>query len=122
MKKILIVEDEEDIREMLKQRLSKAGYDALAASDGQAGLEMCKAVRPDLLLLDIAMPGKDGYQICEEVKQNPETRSTEVFFLTGKDLEPKGVIEHCQDLGARGYISKTSTFEDLLAKIKETIG
>ena len=122
MKKILIVEDEADIREMLKKRLSKAGYDALAASDGPAGLEMCKAVRPDLLLLDIAMPGMDGYQICEKVKQDPEMRSTEVFFLTGKDLEPKGVIEHCQNLGARGYIAKASTFEDLLAKVKEAIG
>jgi CheY-like chemotaxis protein len=122
VKKILIIEDEHDIREMLKKRLSKAGYDALSASDGQGGLEICKAVRPDLLLLDIAMPGIDGYQICEKVKQDPETRSTEVIFLTGKDLDPKGVIEHCQNLGARGYLSKTSTFEDLLAKIKDAIG
>jgi putative two-component system response regulator len=83
---------------------------------------MCKAARPDLLLLDIAMPGMDGYQICEKVKEDPETRSAEVFFLTGKDLDPKGVMEHCQDLGARGYISKTSTFEDLLSTIKKAIG
>jgi CheY-like chemotaxis protein len=122
MKKILIIEDEVDIREMLAKRLSKAGYDTLAAADGESGLSMCGSQHPDLLLLDIAMPGMDGYQICEKVKQNPETSSTEVFFLTGKDLDPKGVIEHCQDLGARGYVSKASTFEELLATIKKAIG
>jgi len=117
--KILIVEDEKDIRELLAKRLSKSGYEVLSAQDGAGAIEMCRAQRPDLVLLDIAMPDMDGYQICEKILSDPAAEKTKVLFLTGKELEPKSILERCETLGACGYLSKLATFDELLQKIKE---
>jgi len=121
-KKVLIVDDEGDIRDFLKQRLLRHKYEAITASSGKEAPSICKMNRPDLVLLDIAMPELDGYETCKIIKQDIETKDIPILLLTGKELEPKGIIERCKELGAQGYISKLSRFEDLLAKIKEVIG
>jgi len=68
------------------------------------------------------MPGIDGYETCQRLKMDKETKDIAILFLTAKDLEPEGIIERYQELGASGYINKPSTFKDLLGKVKEVIG
>ena len=119
MKKILVVDDEQNIRDLLRDKLVKSNFAVKVASGGQEALAMCKEERPDLLLIDIAMPEMDGYKTCEKLKQDRETQDIPVLFLTGKDLEPQGVIEHCMNLGACGHVSKLSTLKELLGKIEE---
>ncbi len=122
MRKIIIAEDEHEIRDLLKKRLEKNGYDVMASLNGEEALSLCRDVRPDLILLDIGMPGLDGYQTCERIRRDIDIKDTKVLFLTGKELEPMGVAERCREMGASGYISKISSFEELLKKIKEIIG
>jgi len=119
MKKILIAEDDKEIREMLKTRLEKTGFSVKAASDGKEALILAKNFHPDLVLLDIAMPELDGYQACEKLKQDADTKDIDVLFLTGKDLDPLGMLKRCEELGACGYITSPHTFEELLEKIQE---
>ena len=122
MKKILVVDDEKNIRDLLKDKLEKSNFSVTLASSGQEALGACKRESPDLLLLDIAMPDMDGYQTCDRLKSDRETSGIPVLFLTGKELAPEGVIEHCRNLGACGHISKLSTLKELLGKIQEIIG
>jgi len=122
MRKIIIAEDEHEIGNLLKRRLEKSGYDVIVSLTGLDALVLCKNVRPDLVLLDIGMPGLDGYQTCERIRQDSDIKDTKILFLTGKDLEPMGVAERCREMGVSGYISKISSFDALLEKIKEVIG
>ena len=132
MKKILIVDDEEEIRDLIAKKLAQYDYLTFTAASGEEALAICKAdpssqtiyeINPvDLVLLDIALPGMDGYEICRRLKENPATQNIPVILLTGKDLDPKGIIERYKGTGACGYISKPATFEELLKKIKEVIG
>ncbi|MBM3246159.1 MAG: response regulator [Candidatus Omnitrophica bacterium] len=122
MKKILIVDDEKEIRDLLKEKLTHSDYKVKTAADGQEAFALCKINPPDLILLDIAMPQMDGYAVCEKIKQDPKLKDIPILFLTGKDLEPTGILERCGDLGAAGHISKLSTLKELLDRVKETIG
>ena len=121
MKKILIVDDEAEVRELIKASLDKTEYTTLLAESGDQALEVCKTEKPDLILLDIAMPMMDGYQVCQKLKQDSKTSGIPVLFLTGKDLDPRGIIERGESLGACGYIPKPSTLKELLEKIKEVL-
>jgi CheY-like chemotaxis protein len=121
MKKILVVDDESDVRELIKAGLDKTKYTTLSAASGMEALGICKINKPDLILLDIAMPMMDGYQVCEKLKQDPQTKDIPVLFLTGKDLDPRGIIERYEHLGACGYIPKPSTLKELLEKIGEIL-
>jgi len=122
MKKILVVDDEKEIRGLLKEKLEKNKYAVLIAASGQEALNICKTNPPDLILLDIAMPEMDGYLTCEKLKQDPKAKDIAVLFLTGKELQPQGIIERCKNLGALGHISKLSTLKELMEKIQEIIG
>jgi CheY-like chemotaxis protein len=121
MKKILVVDDEKGIRELIKDRLSQNKFEVILAQDAKEALSICKTNPPDLILLDIAMPEIDGYEVCRQLKQDKNTKDIPVIFLTGKDLEPEGILDHCRDLSAAGYISKLSTLKELLEKVKEAI-
>ena len=122
MKRILVVDDESQVRELLKERLAQNKYTVMTAAGGQEALIICKAHRPDLILLDVAMPGMDGYQACEKLKADKETQDTPVLFLTGKDLAPQSLIERCLNLSACGYISKLASLKEMLEKIEEIVG
>ncbi|KPK96656.1 MAG: hypothetical protein AMJ95_12930 [Omnitrophica WOR_2 bacterium SM23_72] len=122
MKKILIVDDEEELREILKKKLEQNQYEAATASTGEEGIRICQAQKVDLVLLDVAMPQMDGYQICEKLKQDKTTRDIPVLFLTAKELDPQGLEQRYSQLGACGCLPKPSTFSELLAKIEEIIG
>ena len=122
MKKILIVDDEAEVRDLIKAGLAKTNYATQTASSGTEALEICKKDKPDLILLDIAMPIMDGYQVCEKLKQDHETSNIPVLFLTGKDLDPRRVIERYENLCAYGCIPKLSTMKELVDKIQEILG
>lgn len=122
MKKILIVDDEEELREILKKKLEQNQYEVAAASTGEEAIRICRAQKVDLVLLDIAMPQMDGYQTCEKLKQDKTTRDIPVLFLTAKELDPQSLTQRYSQLDACGYLPKPSTFSELLKKIEEVIG
>jgi CheY-like chemotaxis protein len=122
MKTILVVDDEKEIRDLIRERLAQEKeFSVLTASGAQEALDISKTKKLDLILLDIAMPEMDGYALCERLKKEKNTKDTPIMFLTGKDLEPKSIIERCEKLGVCGFVSKNSTLKELLAKIEEVI-
>ena len=121
MKKILVVDDEEDIRRLVQKRLVQSGYDAHTAADGKIAFEMCKATKFDLVIMDIAMPIMDGYETCVQLKGTAATKDIPVLLFTAKDLEPKAIAQHYDELGVAGYLAKLCSFEELLEKIGEVI-
>jgi len=83
--KILVIDDEAEITEIIETFLKDAGYQVLVENSSVMGIERAKSFRPDLILLDIMMPFMDGYEVCDELKKNKETENIPVIFLTGKD-------------------------------------
>ncbi len=102
MQKILIIEDEPNIRELVLYNLNQNGYEGLAAEDGLQGLAMAREEKPDLILLDIMLPGKNGYDICRELRA--EGSNTPIIMLTAKNEEIDKVLG--LEFGADDYISK----------------
>ena len=122
MKTVLVVDDEKDIRETIAQGLNRHGYEASVAANGQEALDAANARTPDLILLDIAMPGIDGYETCALLKKDIRHKNVPIIFLTGKDLDPRGIVQRIEQLGAKGYLPKPSTLQELLDKVKRIIG
>lgn len=83
--KILVIDDEAEITEIIETFLKDAGYQVLVENSSVMGIERAKSFRPELILLDIMMPFMDGYEVCDELKKNKETENIPVIFLTGKD-------------------------------------
>ena len=103
---MLIVDDEKEIRDLLKEKLEQEHFLVITASGAEEAIILANKEKPDLILMDIAMQGIDGYAACQKLKDDPNTEKIPVLFLTGKDLDPKSIIERCQSLSAAGYISK----------------
>lgn len=103
--RVLVVEDEQSLRELYVQWLEMSGYTVLQAADGLVGIETILHEKPDLVVLDIMLPKKDGFEILAEVRRNPAVRDTPVIVLTSLDQE----FEKRQGgkLGADAYIVKT---------------
>ncbi len=120
MAKILLVDDETEFVEMVAFRLAKAGFAVTTAADGEEGLEKIRLDRPDLILLDIWMPKKDGYQVIQELKQVPETASIPVIFLTASTLPQ--TLQKMKEAGAADYILKPFDPPALMDKIKTILG
>ncbi len=83
--KILVIDDEPEITEIVQTFLSEAGYQVLVENSSQEAVKKAKNFKPDVILLDIMMPGVDGYNICQQLKNDPEFANTPIIFLTGKD-------------------------------------
>ena len=117
MKKILIIEDEPNIRELILYNLKTNGYDGIAAEDGVMGITMVQRERPDLILLDIMLPGKTGYEICKELRE--EGDNTPIIMITAKtdELDKVTGLEY----GADDYISKPFGIRELMARIKAVL-
>ncbi|MDD5455581.1 MAG: response regulator [Candidatus Margulisbacteria bacterium] len=116
MSKILIVDDEKDIIELLKFNLEKNGYNALVAEDGQSALELVDKQKPDLVLLDWMLPKISGLDVCKQIKNNPSTQQIIVFMVTAKGEEFDKVL--ALELGADDYICKPFSIREMLARIK----
>ncbi len=115
--KVLIVEDNVDLNESLKEILELNGYNVEVAFDGEEGLEMAKMVEPDVIILDIMLPKIDGYQVCQILRQRGI--NTPILMLTAKDSlsdKVKGL-----DIGADDYLPKPFEIEELLARIRALI-
>jgi two-component system alkaline phosphatase synthesis response regulator PhoP len=117
MQKILIIEDEPNIRELVLYNLSQNGYKGVAAEDGLQGLAMARSEQPDLILLDIMLPGKNGYDICKELRA--EGNRTPIIMLTAKNEEIDKVLG--LEFGADDYISKPFGLRELMARIKAVL-
>ena len=115
-KTILIVDDEKDLCDLLKFNLENEGYSTLIANDGEKAIELAAEKKPDLVLLDIMLPGKDGWEVLRELRQAAATKSIPVIFLTAKDSEIDEVVG--LELGADDYIVKPVSIRKLLARVK----
>ena len=116
-KRILIVEDEKNIVDILSFNLRKEGYDTLEAYDGQAGLQLALEQDPDLILLDLMLPKMDGFDVCRNLRQ--AGRNTPVIMLTAREEEADKVLG--LELGADDYITKPFGMRELLARVKANI-
>ena len=119
MKKILIIEDHADMRELLTWQVELMGFAALTAKQGTEGLEKAQREIPDLIILDIMMPGMDGWQAARELKGNPVTKNIPILAATA--LFRDNDLKTCMDSGCNGYIVKPFTFQELQGKVKELI-
>lgn len=117
MKKILIIEDEPNIRELVLYNLKTNGYDGVAAEDGIMGITMVHKEKPDLILLDIMLPEKNGYDICKELRE--EGNNTPIIMITAKTEEVDKVLG--LEFGADDYISKPFGIRELMARIKAVL-
>lgn len=115
-KKILVVDDEQDILDLISYNLSKEGFKVFTASDGVQGLETALTCRPDLIILDIMMPGKDGFEVCRTLRRDPTFATTAIMFLTAKSSEIDQILG--LELGADDYIQKPISPRVLLARVK----
>ena len=119
MKTILIIEDEHDLAELVAFNLEKDGYRALVAYDGTAGLESARRHRPDLILLDLMLPGIMGTELCKLLKGNEKTAAIPVIMLTAKGEEIDRVVGF--EVGADDYIVKPFSSRELLLRIKAVL-
>ena len=119
MKQIMIVDDSPTDTHLLQKMLEKNGYQTLTAGNGDEGIEVARLLRPDLILMDVVMPGPNGFQATRELSSNPETSSIPVIIVTRKDQKVDRVWGIRQ--GARDYITKPVSEGDLLSLINEAL-
>lgn len=115
-KKILVVDDERPIADILQFNLKKEGYDVQCAYDGDQAVEMVEELQPDLILLDIMLPGRDGMEVCREVRKKHEMP---IVMLTAKDSEIDKVLG--LELGADDYVTKPFSTRELIARVKANL-
>ena len=118
-RKIIIIEDEPDILEVLSYNLRREGFEILAAGDGAQGLALVKREKPDLVLLDLMLPGMDGVEVCTTIKKHPETHNTLIIMVTAKGEESDIVLG--LGVGADDYISKPFSPKELVARVKAVL-
>ena len=116
-KTILIVEDEQNIVDILSFNLGREGYDTLEAYDGPTGLQLALEQNPDLILLDLMLPGMNGFDVCRKVRESGS--STPILMLTAREEETDKVLG--LELGADDYITKPFSMRELLARVKANI-
>jgi twitching motility two-component system response regulator PilH len=115
IKKILIVDDSPTERHVLNDMLTKAGYEVVASDNGEDAIVKSKQVRPDLILMDVVMPGLNGFQATRAISRDPETRSIPIILCTSKSQETDKIWGLRQ--GARDYVVKPVEKDELLGKI-----
>jgi DNA-binding response OmpR family regulator len=119
-KKILFVEDEPTLQKAVGEILTQEGFEVLSALDGEEGSELIKKEKPNLVLLDLILPKKDGFEVLKEMKADKELKDIPVIVLT--NLEGMGDVEKALSLSATTYLVKANyELEDVVKKIKETL-
>ena len=117
---ILVVDDEPGIRLYLKRLLGSDGFAVQTAADGDAALASIAAEPPDLVLLDVMVGGRDGYEICEAIKRDPKTRAIKVCMLSAKSRAIE--IEKGMAMGADAYLTKPFSMDELRATVRGLLG
>ena len=115
-KRILVVEDQDDLRGILRDLLTGSGYDVAEAADGRDGVAKAKSERPDLILMDIQLPGIDGYETTRRIKANPSLRHIPVIAVTSYALSGDDV--KALEAGCDAYVTKPFDPAELLEKIR----
>ncbi len=115
MVSILIIDDEEDIRELLKYNLKKEGYLVEVAENGEIGLALMKELKPDLIILDVMMPGMDGIEVCDAIRSTPGFNQTLICFLTARNEDYSQIAG--LDAGADDYVAKPVRPKVLISRI-----
>ena len=118
-RKILVADDDPIVLKFLHALLTDAGYEVLTADDGEKALQGIREARPDLVVLDLVMPYRDGFEICRAVRESPATRGVPIIILSVKEKE--GDVLRCFELGADDYIRKPFNALELLARIKKVL-
>ena len=119
MGKILIVEDEANIRQLVRYNLEKEGFQVMEAADGLQGLRTAQREKPDLVLLDLMLPGMDGLEVCRTLKGAPATSALPIIMLTARAEEVDKIIG--LELGADDYMTKPFSPRELTARIKAVL-
>lgn len=117
--RILVVDDEPDVVMIIKTTLQAEGYDVASATSGRDALDEAFESRPDLIILDVMMPGMTGFDVLRELKANEKTATVPVIMLTGVSERKK--IQEALESGIDYYVVKPFDFDDLLAKIKQAL-
>jgi two-component system, cell cycle response regulator DivK len=118
-KVILVIEDQEDNRRIMRDLLTTKGYDVIESVDGLDGVKTAETRRPDLILMDIQLPGIDGYEATRRIKANPEIRGTPIIVVTSYALSGDDVKAF--QAGCDAYMAKPFSPRELLAKVREYI-
>lgn len=117
--KILIVDDEDHIRELIKFNFINNGYKVIAAADGIEALELARKETPQLILLDVMLPGMDGYDVCKEIRRDHSISNTPIIMITAKGEELDKILG--LELGADDYITKPFSVRELVARTKAVL-
>jgi CheY-like chemotaxis protein len=119
MQKVLIIEDHADMRELLIWQVELMGYMPIAAKRGRDGVDKALSEKPKLIIMDIMMPGMDGWQATRELRANGATKDIPILAATAlfRDTD----LKSCIDAGCNGYIVKPFTFQELQGKVRELI-
>jgi two-component system phosphate regulon response regulator PhoB len=119
MKRILAIEDERDLAELIAFNLTREGYEVVTAPDGLSGLESALTYSPDLILLDLMLPVMGGFEVCRRLKSSPATASIPVIFLTAKGEDVDKVVGF--EMGGDDYVVKPFSFRELLLRIRAVL-
>jgi two-component system, OmpR family, alkaline phosphatase synthesis response regulator PhoP len=114
--RVLIVDDEQNIVISLEFMMKREGYEVSIAQDGQEAIEMIRAEMPDLVLLDVMMPKKSGFEVCQEVRADPGLRSVRILMLTAKGRETE--VAKGLAVGADAYITKPFSTKELVERVR----
>lgn len=121
MKKILFIEDESALQRAISKYFPENGYHVVSALDGEAGLRLAKSESPDLILLDLILPKKGGFEVLKELKEDEKTKSIPVIILT--NLGGTTDVERALEMGATTYLVKTNyRLEEVIEKVKQILG
>ena len=116
---ILFVDDNDLQRKLISRILTKRNYRVLLSENGEQGLAIAKAEKPDLILLDIVLPGINGIEVCKRLKNDPTTSNIPVLFFTGSDT-PQNILD-CYEFGAENYLNKSISAGALISQIEMTL-
>jgi len=117
VQKILVVDDEPTVRAFLENSLRRGKFDVVQAENGERALAMVASEKPDLLLLDIRMPGTDGLEVLKRLRASPATKSLPVVFLTGTVLEVDELVETLE-LNPSDFVTKNASSRELVARVQ----
>lgn len=117
--RVLIVEDEPNILLSLEFLLQREGYETTTAADGEEGLALVRQVRPDAVLLDIMLPRRNGYEVCQAIKADPELRAIPVIMVSAKGQEVE--VQRGLELGAAAYVTKPFGNAEILEAVRAVL-
>jgi DNA-binding response OmpR family regulator len=119
MAKILVVEDDKDIRQLLHMQLTAAGYDTAFATDGASALGVARRERPDVIVLDLGLPAGDGFVVMERLRSIADLEMVPVVVITARE-QTEG--EKAVQLGARSFLSKPFRGDEVVAEVRRVLG